>query len=140
MYTGPRVSSAEDKIQFMFFDSEGINGTKKSVTTKNLSASLLDRTYYSSFGYPKNYLEEEELVYLNARLNHVQNSYPKLLYLFGDVVLFVTTHNWRETTLIDSVLTWARAAGGNALNKGVKPKLLIIFNKVRRSVRLLLYI
>ena len=134
MYLGPRVPSTEDGIQYMFFDSEGINGTKTPVIVKNLS-TLFYRTYHSFFGYPNKIKSdsinhEEETAYYGARLNHVQNSYPKLLYLFGDVVLFVTTHNWRETTLIDAVLTWARAAGGKALNKGVKPKLLIIFNKV----------
>jgi hypothetical protein len=148
MYLGPRTPPPTKDghgIQYIFFDSEGINGSNTTVT-KKFFRNLVDQTFRIFFGYAKNKNDStmlsndnceaadqdpKEKEHLGERMKHVQESYPKLLYLFGDVLLFVTTHNWREKqTVNEAVLTWARTAGGGAVDHGVKPKLIIIFNKV----------
>ena len=147
MYLGPRTPPPTKDghgIQYIFFDSEGINGSNTPVMTKQFFSSLYDQTFRIFFGYAKNDMrlsndnceaadQANAMVkkHLGARMKHVQESYPKLLYLFGDVLLFVTTHNWREKGHAkDNILTWARTAGGGAIDHGVKPKLIVIFNKV----------
>ena len=142
MYIGPRTTF--DGIQYVFFDSEGFSGTPTTAagqlyrvlaqaaqrTTQSITSAIAD-----AFGMGKRSAESESSsagiskAFSTARMNHVQNSYPKLLYLFSDVLLFITTHNWREKSLIDSLLLWARKGGGNSVNQPVKPKLIIVFNK-----------
>jgi hypothetical protein len=142
MYLGPRTPPPPEGghgIQYIFFDSEGINGSKTPMMSKKFIKDLFYQTKLYFFGYAKssnlsNDNSEEtnqEKAMKEARMKHVQASYPKLLYLFGDVLLFVTSHDWREKgNMKDTILTWARSAGGGAIDHGVKPKLIVIFNKV----------
>lgn len=68
--------------------------------------------------------------YLQSRKEHVLKSYPKIQYLFSDVICYVTNCNWREPEYIaKQLLEWAKESVTGVLNVPVKPKLLIIFNK-----------
>jgi hypothetical protein len=69
--------------------------------------------------------------YITFRKKHIVDSYPKLLYLFSDVLIFVMEGNWKQVKLfIDPLLFWAKVAGAGVTNIAVKPKLILIFNKV----------
>ena len=141
MYLGPRTPTPSPEgghgIQYMFFDSEGINGTKTPVMTEWINSIMVEQTQTLThfFGYAKkkdcSMNEAQTKAMMVKRMKHVNESYPKLLYLFGDVMLFVTTQSWKEKEKINEVvLTWARTAGGGAVDHGVKPKLIVIFNTV----------
>lgn len=121
LYIGPKLSAMPDQssaVQLMFFDSEGFSGTTNPHSLTS---------YIKDFGITIKNRQE----YLTSRLNHVENSYPKMLYLFSDVLVFVAQHDWKEkTSIIKPLLKYAQVGGTGTINQPIKPKLIIIFNKV----------
>lgn len=113
LYRGPFLEPARGNLQTLFFDSEGIDGTTLPIGSMVAAATA---------SVTPNYLAR--------RRNHVNQSYPKLVYLFSDVVCFVTQSNWREKQFLDTLIDWASQGSANIVNQGIKPKLVIIFNKI----------
>lgn len=122
LYAGPIITTStptDNKVQVMFFDSEGLNGDSDPHSLGEFLTSVRRQVV-------------DAVAYRAARATHVDESYPKLLYLFSDVMIFITTSNWRESnSILDPLLRWAQIAGTGIVNQPVKPKLIIIFNKVR---------
>ncbi len=109
-----------EEFPALFLDAEGVNG--------NLEPKGLGY-YLKSFA---NILYSNSQTYLEKRRVHVENSYPKLQYLFSDVICFVTDCSWKQRqSITEKLISWATTGVTGITNVPVKPKLLIIFNKVQ---------
>ncbi|KAG0590544.1 hypothetical protein KC19_1G107900 [Ceratodon purpureus] len=75
----------------------------------------------------------DEGSYVDTRYGHVQTSYPRILYIFSDVLCFVFSGNWREkSNILDPLLEWGKTASFGADNQH-RPQLIIIFNKTDKE-------
>jgi hypothetical protein len=152
LYHGPKVIPS-DPIQLFFFDTEGIDGTdlpkmsrnhQSSSSTSALSPASKSSSSSSSLSSNNNPSIAagnskrganifKQTLYRIKRRNHVDSSYPKLVYLFSDVICFVTQSHWKEKAYLDRLIAWASQGSANIINQGIKPKLIIVFNKIEPS-------
>lgn len=120
LYVGPKVT--DEQFPLLFFDTEGLDGTKVPKTLgkekrKNRRKALIKAT--------------QSVFYFNKRRNHVDQSFPKLVYLFSDVICYISQDSWKEKKPIDRLIAWASQGSANIINQGIKPKLIIIYNKIK---------
>jgi hypothetical protein len=91
-------------------DCEGSNGAAPS-------------RYKISLQFDK---EQEE-----RRWNFVNIVYPRLLYIFSDVVCLVTAGSRKANVLLENTLKqYAGVAAAGTVNQSRLPSLIIVFNKV----------
>jgi energy-coupling factor transporter ATP-binding protein EcfA2 len=140
MYMGPLLSKdradlskERGNIQTFFFDTEGLGGTSttstsiSSVSSLSSSAVVLPVATAAAEAIATNL---SQLTKKEKKKKHVHSSYPKLVYLFSDVVCFVIQSHWKEKAYLDDLIKWASQGSLNIINQGIKPKLIIIFNKI----------
>jgi hypothetical protein len=151
LYRGPKVIPS-DPIQLFFCDTEGIDGTDLPKMSRNHQSSSSSaqsppsKSSMSSSSSSNNNSSNlaggnskrganifKQTLYRIKRRNHVDSSYPKLVYLFSDVICFVTQSHWKENAYLDRLIAWASQGSANIINQGIKPKLIIIFNKIEPS-------
>jgi hypothetical protein len=95
----------------LMFDSEGTNGTVPKGAKNRWNEAT-----------------EEE------RKNVVKKVYPRLLYMFSDIVCFITTLSKREQqTLIEQLTVYGGLAAAATVNQSRLPLLLLVFNKSSQS-------
>lgn len=121
-------------IQSLLFDTEGLDGTdipKTLLSKLGSKRNKLQLLRQSSPLTPYTTRQASQVVaYRARRRNHVEQTYPKLVYLFSDVILYVTDANWKNKSFLDRLIAWASQGSANSVNQSVKPKLIVIFNKV----------
>jgi len=110
-------NSNNNNMPVIFLDSEGTGGTSTAYATSFLLklAELTEKDYLP-------HIQKKEL--------YVKHTYPRLLYLFSDVLCFpfIGSAKQRNTIISDSV-SYAEKAAARSVNEGHKPSLIIIFNK-----------
>jgi hypothetical protein len=76
---------------------------------------------------------EREVLWANtdekrSREYHVRHLYPRLLYTFSDVIVFVTKNPRVIENVIDHLIQWAAAALETSSNQPVLPHAIIVLN------------
>ncbi|KAG0590694.1 hypothetical protein KC19_1G120100 [Ceratodon purpureus] len=105
----------------LYLDSEGRGGSKKPHGVSSLLEAIM-RAKSADGGS-----------YVDVRYEHVQTSYPRMLYIFSDVLCFVFSGNWREKlNILGPLLEWGKTASFGADNQH-RPQLIIIFNKTDKE-------
>lgn len=69
--------------------------------------------------------------FLRDRKPYVDIAYPRLLYTFSDVFIFVCTNSPKEVDSVNGVIEkYGRMAAAKTINQATIPVLIIIFNKI----------
>jgi predicted acylesterase/phospholipase RssA/energy-coupling factor transporter ATP-binding protein EcfA2 len=110
----------EENVPLIFLDAEGTSG--------NLEPKGLGYFFKSFASFLYGSVNNNS--YLQKRRDHVENSYPKVQYLFSDIICYVTDCSWkRRQSIVENLLSWATKGVTGIVNIHVKPKLFIVFNK-----------
>ena len=112
---GLEAQSARDSTYpVLYLDSEGSGGSVEPRAIRWLK-HLLEKQKYEDF--------------MKNRHKHVHGSYPRILYIFSDVLCFVFSGDWREReSIVKPLLKWGTSAALGAANQH-RPQLILIFNK-----------
>ncbi|EFA75133.1 patatin family protein [Heterostelium album PN500] len=117
--------------EFIYVDSEGTGG---SMSNTMLLSSLSEAKESSPAGAdPKEEVsqvyDEEMNQFIAAREPFVSKSFPRLLYLFSDVLVFMFTGEARERqTVLESLILYGSSASAASVNQSIHPHLVIVFN------------
>ena len=114
-FTEISLENESKKTPIILYDSEGIGGTTKP---QSLLFDILPKQF-------NNYSEFKE--YRKQIVNIV---YPRLMYLFNDIICFPYCGSAREQgLLLERLILFAEIATCRSSNTGYFPSLIIIFNK-----------
>ena len=123
IYAGGKVpnhsgtQSGDPKYPLLYVDSEGTGGSEEPRGIKRFR-----RFPFSPYGCT--YKD-----FKHNRLKHVGSSYPRMLYIFSDVLCFVFSGDWREqASVVGPLIGWGTSAAFGAANQR-RPQLILIFNK-----------
>ena len=95
----------------LMLDSEGFNGTKPRAAEGRWNVGTAEQ-----------------------RTEVVKKVYPRLLYMFSDIVCFVTTLSKREQqTLVAQLTAYGGVAAAATVNHSRLPLLILVFNKASQS-------
>lgn len=72
-----------------------------------------------------------EIPLTEQRSKLVNNCFPRLLYMFSEILCYVTTSSKAERqTLVNLLVSYGRVAASGTINQRRLPELVIVFNKV----------
>lgn len=138
LYSDPRTYDTEQPI--LFADCEGLNGgerepmgarakgkTKGSTDNHETTPSL------TQILSPHHQTSEREISWADSPLRrsreyHVHHLYPRLLYTFSDVIVFVMKNPRVIENTIEQLVSWAAAALETSSNQPVLPHAVIVLN------------
>ncbi|KAG0559371.1 hypothetical protein KC19_10G099700 [Ceratodon purpureus] len=113
--------AVDSTYPLLYLDSEGIRGA----TEPRCISNLWDKVK-SLYGHIE---EKNRGEFLKKRSEHVQASYPRMLYNFSSVLCFVFSGSCKEReSIVEPLLEWGESAAAGAANQH-RPQLIIIFNK-----------
>jgi hypothetical protein len=135
LYADP--NTFEGDLPILYADCEGLDGgerepmgararNKKDVSDKRTHSFIkqIRKQHHTS---------EREIVWATtpktrSREYHVRNLYPRLLYTFSDVIVFVTKNPRVIENVIEQLIRWAAAALETSSNQPLLPHAIIVFN------------
>jgi hypothetical protein len=141
LYCDPRTS--ETQYPVLYADCEGLDGgAREPMGAKSRRRYKRDgsghehkkRTHsFVKHIRRKHNTSEREVLWATtdekrSREYHVRNLYPRLLYTFSDVIIFVTREARVIENVIDHLIQWAAAALETSSNQPVLPHAIIVLN------------
>ncbi|KAF2076452.1 hypothetical protein CYY_002255 [Polysphondylium violaceum] len=109
--------------RLLFVDSEGIGGTETTHQNQSHQNFLLRTTT----GIAKKFIPSGEN---QIPKNHfIDNVYPRVLYLFSNVLVFTFQEVKQKSTIIDYLTSYAYAGTYKSMNQSIRPHLIIVCNK-----------
>eukprot|EP01133_Synstelium_polycarpum_P017102 gene17102-20371_t len=119
--------------------SRDINAFKATLKSRNYNIErnyiLLD-TEGLGGGY-QNVIKGSDNVADIERVMFVNTTYPRLLYLFSNVLVFVFEASpTQKGTIADYLIKYAHAGAARSSNQFLRPHLILIFNKVDGKINL----
>ncbi|TGJ68838.1 hypothetical protein EYR41_004922 [Orbilia oligospora] len=114
----PEPSSFGTKTPILLADCEGVEGSKPVATKHQKDWMKLSRRYR---------IQNKEGRGLD-RSSIVKNIYPRFLYIFSDVICYVTRdqRSWASATV--QLLEWSSIGAEHTINQRTLPALIIILN------------
>jgi hypothetical protein len=102
----------------LYVDCEGLGGTKPKASShqRQWSSSVLSHQIRHQRGVPID------------RKWAVTKLYPKFVYIFSDVVCYVTRNTKGWPVVVDNLLRWAMVAAQHAVNQYALPAAIIVLN------------
>lgn len=116
LYLDP--STDRDETPLCYADCEGMRGTEP------LAAKHQVRWPKAGNEYPMQSRDGQAI----DRRTAVENIYPRFLYMFSDVICYVTRNpkSWADSAT--KLLHWSKDSAQNAINQAVLPALILILN------------
>ncbi|RPA74249.1 hypothetical protein BJ508DRAFT_418731 [Ascobolus immersus RN42] len=138
LYSDPNTINTQYPL--LFADCEGLEGGNrepitdefmKKLTPKSaqgLRPKLNTKLLQSSKGFVSRPVTWAKNKTKQAREFAVENMYPRLLYAFSDVIVFVTKNPKVIETVFEKLIEWALVALENSSNQPTLPFALIVLN------------
>lgn len=101
-------------------DCEGFDGSSP------VAAQYQTSWHEGGRGYPIRQIKNDEDIIDRAWA--VRNLYPKFVYIFSDVVCYVTRNPRKWTHIAIELLEWAKIGASHAVNQYALPAAIIILN------------
>lgn len=129
----------------LYADCEGLDGGERQPMgarsrNKDKNANMSnDRTHsFTKHIRRQHHTSEREISWANTALTrsreyHVRHLYPRLLYTFSDVIVFVMKNPRVIENTIEQLLRWAAAALETSSNQPVLPNAIIVLNAFENS-------
>ena len=134
LYLDP--STVDSSSPLLFADCEGLNGGEREPLAARFkrSASRTKRAHISTFREQRYTARQRELLWVNeadtrSREFAVTNLYPRLLYTFSDVIVFVLKEHRTVEKVLEKLVSWAAAALETSSNQPVLPHAIIVLNE-----------
>jgi hypothetical protein len=135
LYADP--TTFEGDLPILYADCEGLDGGEREpmgARTRN-KRDVSDKRTNSFIKQirKQHHTSEREIVWATtpktrSREYHVRNLYPRLLYTFSDVIVFVTKNPRVIENVIEQLIRWAAAALETSSNQPLLPHAIIVFN------------
>jgi predicted acylesterase/phospholipase RssA len=141
LYSDPKSFGGEQPV--LYADCEGLDGGEREpLGAKSRNKTRRDdsrnrqapRTAsFTKHIRRKHNTSEREILWATtpvtrSREYHVRHLYPRLLYTFSDVIVFVMKNPRVIETVIEQLITWAEAALETSSNQPVLPHAIIVLN------------
>ncbi|KAL9618158.1 MAG: hypothetical protein Q9160_007108 [Pyrenula sp. 1 TL-2023] len=129
----------------LYADCEGLDGGERQPMgarsrNKDKNANMSnDRTHsFTKHIRRQHHTSEREISWANTALTrsreyHVRHLYPRLLYTFSDVIVFVMKNPRVIENTIEQLVRWAAAALETSSNQPVLPNAIIVLNAFENS-------
>ncbi|KAF9697343.1 hypothetical protein EKO04_005060 [Ascochyta lentis] len=135
LYADPVTAISEAPI--FFADCEGLSGGEREPMSAKLKRQL-KKNGSGSNRLPMP-ISERELGWadtnsLRSREFAVTNLYPRLLYTFSDVIVFVLKNPRVVESVLEQLVTWAAAALEMSSNQPVLPHVIIVLNASENDI------
>ncbi|KAM0713999.1 hypothetical protein Q7P37_010963 [Cladosporium fusiforme] len=130
LYLDP--DSFESQAPLLFADCEGLEGGERDPVGARLKRKM-DSSQTNRPGGRRKPTSERELVWADtprkqSRNFAVAHLYPRLLYTFSDVIVFVLKNPRVVESVLERLVDWAAAALEKSSNQPVLPHAIIAFN------------
>ncbi|KAF1844020.1 FabD/lysophospholipase-like protein [Cucurbitaria berberidis CBS 394.84] len=134
LYSDPVTAVCEAPI--FFADCEGLLGGEREPISAKLKRTLHKAAKSTSLPTP---ISERELAWadstsLRSRQFAVTNLYPRLLYTFSDVIVFVLKNPRAIEDVLEHLVNWADAALEMSSNQPVLPHVIIALNASENNI------
>jgi len=141
LYCDPRTSGTEFPV--LYADCEGLDvGTREPMGAKSRwrykregseNEHKMNTPSFARHIQRTPNTSEREVLWANtdekrSREYHVRHLYPRILYTFSDVIVFVTKNPRVIENVIDQLIQWAAAANETPSNQSVPPHAIIVLN------------
>jgi predicted acylesterase/phospholipase RssA/energy-coupling factor transporter ATP-binding protein EcfA2 len=142
LYCDPKTSDGEHPV--LYADSEGLDGGEREpMAAKSRNKRRREETgntYQKDYGTSRNprkrrnrNTSERVILWANTEQKRsrdffVRNLYPRLLYTFSDVIVFVMKNPRVIEVVIEQLIRWAAAALETSSNQPVLPHAIIVLN------------
>jgi energy-coupling factor transporter ATP-binding protein EcfA2 len=135
LYADP--TTFEGDLPILYADCEGLDGGERQpmgARARNKKGVSDKRTHsFIKQIRKQHHTSEREIVWATtpktrSREYHVRNLYPRLLYTFSDVIVFVTKNPRVIENVIEQLIRWAAAALETSSNQPLLPHAIIVFN------------
>ncbi|EFA75135.1 patatin family protein [Heterostelium album PN500] len=114
---------------FVYVDSEGTGGSMSNTILLNTLSEGKEPAPVGDDPEDPKTENDEKNKFLSAREPFVSKSFPRLLYLFSDVLVFMFTGEARERqTVLESLILYGSSASAASVNQSIHPHLVIVFN------------
>lgn len=135
LYADPKTFEGDNPI--LYADCEGLDGGEREpmgARARNKKDSKDKRTHsFVKHIRKQHHTSERELLWAKidktrSREYHVRHLYPRLLYTFSDVIVFVMKNPRVIENAIEQLIRWAEAALETSSNQPVLPHAVIVLN------------
>lgn len=110
----------------ILFDCEGTGGVDVPIS-KLFQLQSIEEGLRKLFYKAGTKLLKDDII--EKRRNLVEIAYPRLMYLFNDVLVYIFKQQRERETIISRLINYAQAASIHSTNT-IKPSLVIVFNMV----------
>ncbi|EGG22750.1 patatin family protein [Cavenderia fasciculata] len=121
----------DEKDAFIYVDCEGTGGAMSNQMLLNSIDQYSQNIVQGDDGnlIPSGMTEQEKQSFFSARTPFVSYSFPRLLYLFSDVLVFMFAGEPRERdTVLKQLILYGSSASAGTVNHMFRPHLVIVFN------------
>jgi energy-coupling factor transporter ATP-binding protein EcfA2 len=135
LYADPKTF--EDEFPILHADCEGLDGGEREpmgakARNKRDAKDKRTRSFVKHIR-KQHHTSEREILWAKtdqtrSREYHVRNLYPRLLYTFSDVIVFVMKNPRVIENAIEQLIRWAEAALETSSNQPVLPHAIIVLN------------
>ncbi|KAI1360297.1 hypothetical protein F5Y08DRAFT_331673 [Xylaria arbuscula] len=136
LYADPSTLHATSPL--LFVDCEGLSGGEAA--PKQLRQAQDPAASYSSSNYTRRYAAPRRIEWAQSpqtqkREFAVSQLYPRILYIFSDVVCFVLRNPRSfESTVLHKLIKWGAASIDKSINQPVLPHCIIVLNATDLNV------
>ncbi|KAJ3572874.1 hypothetical protein NPX13_g4903 [Xylaria arbuscula] len=136
LYADPSTLHATSPL--LFVDCEGLSGGEAA--PKQLRQAQDPAASYSSSNYTRRYAASRRIEWAQSpqtqkREFAVSQLYPRILYIFSDVVCFVLRNPRSfESTVLHKLIKWGAASIDKSINQPVLPHCIIVLNATDLNV------
>jgi hypothetical protein len=132
----PDLSSFETNHPIFYADCEGLEGGERQPMGARKSKSNTPNPHTHSFTRyirKQHHTSEREIMWATtgettSREYHVRHLYPRLLFTFSDVIVFVMKNPRVIENVFEQLIDWAAAALETSSNQPVLPHAIIVLN------------
>ena len=136
LYADPSTLHATNPL--LFVDCEGLSGGEAA--PKQLRQAQDPAASYSASNYTRRYAAPRRIEWAQSPQTQkrefiVSQLYPRILYIFSDVVCFVLRNPRSfESTVLHKLIKWGAASIDKSINQPVLPHCIIVLNATDLNV------
>ncbi|KAI1204747.1 uncharacterized protein F4807DRAFT_446063 [Annulohypoxylon truncatum] len=132
LYNDPSTIYSPDPL--LYADCEGMHGGENPIAAASNEAEA-NRQRLTEFK-PRKVEWEGSRDDTKGRQGIASNLYPRILYIFSDVIIYVIENRRRHVDAFYDLINWAHYAMEQSYNKPVLPHVVLAFNRSEDDVEL----
>ncbi|KAI0882625.1 uncharacterized protein GGS22DRAFT_191215 [Annulohypoxylon maeteangense] len=126
LYVDP--STVEQSTTILYADCEGTGGSEKTIDVEDKNVEVYSPQAFHPTPIKWGHIDADG-TQTKSRHYITKTLYPRVLYIFSNVVVYVLWNKKRKEDMIVDLLQWAHNATDQSYNKPVLPSLVIALNR-----------